>query len=124
MVREIDGNGFSIFRINIESLEITIMLLYRKNNTSIPEFYDLLRYLTTIYDISLIVGDFNLRLNENLRNFLNLFDQLIERPTFISGSILDHVYVKKTFILKYMVRADVESVFFSQHDSVKIKFLS
>ena len=48
LVREIDGNGFSIFRINIESLEITIMLIYRKNNTSIPEFYDLLRYLTTI----------------------------------------------------------------------------
>ena len=98
MVREIDGNGFSIFRINIESLEITIMLLYRKNNTSIPEFYDLLRYLTTIYDISLIVGDFNLRPNENLRNVLNFYDQLIERPTFISGSVLDHVYVKKTFI--------------------------
>ena len=77
---------FSIFRANIETSEMTVMLLYRKNNTLILEFYDLLRYLTSTHDIDLIEGDFNIPPNE--------------KPTFISGSILDHVYVKKDFVLK------------------------
>ena len=124
LIREFDGNGFSLFKTNVETFELTVMLLYRKNNTLIPEFYDLLRYLTSTYDIDLIVGDFNVQPNENLRNVLNLYDQLIERPTFISGSILDHVYVKKSMLSKCLIKADVESVFFSQHDSVKITFES
>ena len=124
LVREFDGNGFSIFKTNIETSEMTVMLLYRKNNTLVPEFYELLRYLTSTHDIDLIVGDFNLQPNENLRNVLILYDQLIERPTFISGSILDQVYIKKSLASKYNVEAGVEAVFFSQHDSVKITFRS
>ena len=82
-----------------------------------------MRYLTCAYDIDLIVGDFNLQPSESLSNVLNLYDQLIEKPTFISsGSILDQVYVKKSLLSKYLIKTDVESVFFSQHDSVKIKF--
>ena len=124
LVREFDGNGFSIFRTSVQNSELTVLLLYRKNSTPIHEFYDLLRYLTCTYDISLIVGDFNVQPNENLRNVLNLYDQLIERPTFLSGSILDHVYVKKSLASKFNVEAGVEGVFFSQHDSVKITFKS
>ena len=122
LVREFDTKGISIFKTKFGSLELTIMLLYRKNNTLIPQFYDLLRYLTSTHDIDLIVGDFNIQPNENLRNVLNLYDQLIERPTFISGSILDHVYVKQSMFSNYRIEAKVESVFFSQHDSVKITF--
>jgi len=81
-----------------------------------------LELLTKTFDIGLIVGDFNVQPNNILKNVLNLYDQLIERPTFITGSILDQVYVKKTLLSKYMIKADVESVFFSQHDSVKIIF--
>ena len=112
LVREFDGNGFSIFKTNAGTFELTVMLLYRKYNTLIPEFYELLRYLTSTYDIDLIVGDFNVQPNESLRNLLNLYDQLIERPTFISGSILDHVYVKQSLFTKYRVEAEVEKVFF------------
>ena len=79
LVREFDTNGVSIFKTHFENLELTVMLLYRKNNTLIPDFYDLLRYLTSTHDIDLIVGDFNVQPNENLRNILNLYDQLIER---------------------------------------------
>ena len=122
LTREFDGNGFSIFKTCVDNTELTLLLLYRKNNTSVHEFYDLLRFLTSVYDIDLIVGDFNLKPNENLRNILNLYYQLIETPTFISGSILDQVYVKKSLFSKYIIKADIESVFFSQHDSVKIKF--
>lgn len=64
LVREFDGNGVSIFKTRVETFELIVMLVYRKNNTLIPEFYDLLRYLTSIYDISLIVGDFNVQPNE------------------------------------------------------------
>ena len=100
LTREFDGNAFSIFKTCVDNTELTLLLLYRKNNTSVHEFYDLLRYLTSVYDIDLIVGDFNLKPNENLRNILNLYYQLIETPTFISGSILDQVYVKKSLLLR------------------------
>ena len=112
LVCDFNGDGFSIFKTNIQTSGLTVMLLYRKNNALIPEFYDLLIYLTKAHDIDLIVGDLNIQPNENLRNVLNLYDQLIERPTFITGSILDHVYVKKSLFSKYMIKADINSVFF------------
>ena len=55
--------------------------------------------------MSLIVGDFYVLPNENLRNVLNLYEQLIERSTFLSGSILDHFYVKQSLASKFNVEA-------------------
>ena len=39
LFHDFDGNGFSIFRTRVENSELTVLLLYRKNRTSIHEFF-------------------------------------------------------------------------------------
>ena len=122
LVREFDGNGISIFKVHFETFDLIVMLLYRKNGTPVSQFYNVLEFFTKTYDIDLIVGDFNVQPNETLTNVLHLYDQLIDTATYISGSILDQVCIKRILTSKFTIKAVVESVFFSQHDSVKITF--
>ena len=39
----------------------------------------------------------------------------------LSGSILDHVYVKKSFLEDYKVEIVVLNTYFSDHDAVRVK---
>jgi endonuclease/exonuclease/phosphatase (EEP) superfamily protein YafD len=45
--------------------------------------------------------------------------QLVSKPTFVSsGSLLDHVYVKQSISNK--IEAKVLSVYYSDHEAVKV----
>ena len=55
-----------------------------------------------------------------VRNFIRIHVQLVEFPTHISGSTLDHVYVKRSFLEGYEVEIVVLNTYFSDHDAVRL----
>jgi len=65
------------------------------------------------------MGDFNIKPNKQLGQILSEYKQLVTEPTHIAGSILDHVYVKRSF--QYHVSLVIESVFFTDHEAINIK---
>ena len=76
------------------------------------------------YSIDIIAGDFNydlLKVSEN--KFLDIFTdcvQMVNKPTHISGSLIDHVYIKKSLMEELFYNATVQNIYFSDHDAVRI----
>ena len=45
---------------------------------------------------------------------------MVNKPTHISGSLIDHFYIKKSLMDKFFTNATVENIYFSDHDAVRI----
>ena len=45
---------------------------------------------------------------------------MVNKPTHISESLTDHVYIKKALIEEFFTNVAVENIYFSDHDSVRI----
>ena len=114
-------HGISIFQTRIGECDIKILLLYRKNDWPLRNFCEVLYYLTTAHEVDFIMGDFNTIPNEELYHILGDFKQLVMEPTHLAGAILDHVYVKKGMFLLHDIKLRVNSVFFSDHQMLKIE---
>ena len=55
--------------------------------------------------------------------FLDIFTdhvQMVNKPKFLSGSLVDHVYIKNSLIKEYFINANVGNIYFSDHDAVRI----
>ena len=78
----------------------TLMLVYRKQPMQMQEFFQVLQYLLATQFIDIIVWGFSYNLLNVLENrFLDIFTdhfQMVKELTYISGSLIDHVYIKKT----------------------------
>ena len=110
---------------DIKRENLSFLLVYRKNGSNILEFVNGIEYLLRAEDIDIVLGDFNI-------NFFNSKDmeqvtlimesfhylQIVEKPTFISDSLLDHVYIRQAN--KVNICSSVISVYYSDHDAVKI----
>ena len=76
------------------------MLVYRKQSIHMEEFFQMLQYLLATHSIDIIAGYFNYDLlNGSQNKCLDLFRdhaQMVNKPTYISGSLIDHVYIKTT----------------------------
>ena len=74
-----------------------VMLLYRSPNSPLTSFYNTLENELSDSFIDIALGDFNTdilnNININLNNVLSNYTLLVNQPTYISGSLLDHVYV-------------------------------
>ena len=46
--------------------------------------------------------------------------QIVNKPTHISGSLINHVYIKNTLIKKFFTTVSVEKIYFSVHDVIRI----
>ena len=46
--------------------------------------------------------------------------QTVNKPTHISGSLIEHVYLKKDLMEEFFTNA-TENIYFSDHDAVRIK---
>ena len=56
-------------------------------------------------------------------NFLHIFTdrvQMVNKPTHISRSLIDHVYIKKALMEEFFTNVTVENICFSDHDAVRI----
>ena len=53
------------------------------------------------------------------KKLLDLFTghvQMVNRPVYISGSLIDLVYIKKGLVKQFFTNATVENIYFSDHD--------
>ena len=109
-------------------VKIKFLLLYRKHNTNVNNFIQNLRNILNEVSVDMVLGDFNVNyfsdkdsaeLKSRLEESLD-FQQVVKKPTFVSGSLLDHVYVK---LGKFKnVTTTIISVYYSDHDTVRISF--
>ena len=79
------------------------------------EIFQLLEYLLATNSIDIVVGDFNFDFLKKSENnlFLNHFAehvQIINKLMHISGSLIDHVYIKKTLMEELFTNAIVENI--------------
>ena len=112
-----------------ENCEIRFLFLYRKQASDVHDFVNNLNHVTNWYTIDVILGDFNINYfdekeSHNLKNIMEStlgYQQIVSKPTFLSGSLLDHVYIRSHIELK-SVDNSVIGVYYSDHDAVKILF--
>ena len=45
---------------------------------------------------------------------------MVNKPTRISGSLIDHVYFKKALMENFFTNVAVENIYFSDHDAVRV----
>lgn len=103
-------------------LNLSLLLLYRKNNTNVRQFVDGLNYLLTTEQIDIVLGDLNITYFSTndiaplaqLMESLN-YVQIVDKATFISGT---HVWVQHG--IKSSISASVISVYYSDHDAIRI----
>lgn len=87
------------------------------------EFFQLKQYLLA-NSIGIIAGDVSydlLKVTEN--KLLDIFTdhlQILNKSTHISGSLTDHVYIKKTWMYEFSINVTVENIYFSDHDALRI----
>ena len=48
------------------------------------------------------------------------FEQLVGQPTHIRGGLIDQVYVSKGFSVFSHLKAQVLSVYYSDHDAIEV----
>ena len=121
-------NGVSLIKIKKPSFTdhpMKIVLLYRINGTSIQDFFEKLQQLIDSEIFDCIMGDFNLNaldpeISTVMTRILRDYELVVKDPTHLGGSLLDHVYINKRLFDSNLVKCFVKSVFFSDHDAVKV----
>ena len=89
------------------------------------EFFKMLQYLPVTHSVDIVASDYNfdiLKVSENnlLLNHFMEQAQIVNKPTHISGSLIDHVYIKKMLMEEFSANATVENICFSDHDAIRI----
>ena len=46
---------------------------------------------------------------------------MVNKSTYISGSLIDHVDIKKTMMTEFSINATLENIYFSDYDAIKIE---
>ena len=117
-------SAVNVIKQSFQALPIKVLLLYRKNSLGKAKFVEALTYFVRSRDPDIILGDFNIdhfhKEEKTLSFLMDDYEQIVNRPTHISGSLLDHVYIKKILFETFNVSCTVEAVYFSDHDAVKI----
>ena len=112
-------NELQIYKIT------SFLLIYKKNSTNTTQYADSLNNILRTHTMDIIFGDLNINYFDefgmmSLKELMNSYGyiQIVNKPTFVSaGSLLDQVYVNQ--FLSNKVQNEVNSVFYSDHDSVQ-----
>ena len=103
-----------------ENICLKVLLCYRNNEWATRDFYGLINYLSISYNLDIILGDFNVKPNEELAQNLGNYSQMVTEPTHLDGSTLDHVYVSNELLRNYNFDICVRHIFFTDHEMVRI----
>ena len=72
-------------------------MVYRSPNSPLASFYNTLENVLSDSFIDIVLGGFNIdilkSMNIDLNNVFPNYTLLVNEPTYVSGSLLDHVYV-------------------------------
>ena len=91
----------SFSKSTFKSKTIKLLLLYRKHSINVTGFCSWLQEFVTSNFVDIILRDFNISVfdeTDRLSNVLASYNQIIKKPTHISGSLLDHVYFHCEFL--------------------------
>ena len=126
-LNKFDANGVSILSFKkhpFADTVFTLMLVYRKQSMHMQEFFQMLQYLLATHSIDVIAGYFSydlLKVSQN--NFLDIFTdhaQMVNKPIHTSGSLIDHVYIKKALMEEFFINVTVKNIYFSDRDPVRM----
>ncbi|XP_057316226.1 uncharacterized protein LOC130657262 [Hydractinia symbiolongicarpus] len=98
------------------------MVIYRKVNSHLQTFYNMLSRKIASSDIHVILKDFNINAQADqpeLADIMNDYTQIVPGPTHLAGAILDHVYVKNSILSMYCINCYVKCIHFSDHNAIK-----
>ena len=125
-VKSMKEAKFQITKISSDDEDI--INLYRSQGASSQQIISAVKELFNRAKKTLIVGDMNIcyskeKFHPVLRFMSKLgFTQLIEFPTHVSGSCIDHVHVYHPLDSKsYEVHVKHEGVYFTDHDLILVK---
>ena len=90
----------------------------------VEQFFQMLQYLLATNSVDITAGEFKYYLlimsqNKSLDIFAD-HAQILHKPTHISGSLIDHVYINKALMNKFFTNKTVENIYFSDHEAVRI----
>ena len=106
---------------------ITVLLLYRSNNSHLPSFTEFITYIVETHKPDILLGDFNLNALVNpipalVSGLTNTGYQLeLHEPTHVMGGLIDHVYTSELFRSKYTCSVKVSPVYYSDHDAISLQ---
>ena len=82
------------------------------------------QYLLATNSIDIVAEDFNYDLlKESQNKFLDNFIehvQMVNKPTHISGYLIDHVYIKRGLMKEFITNVTAENIYFSDHNAIRI----
>ena len=124
----INGLMFTTVFTSRGNCEMKFLLLYKKQASNVQDFVNNLSHIVNWYTIDVIFGDFNInyfekkkitQFKEYIGKYIG-YQQIVIKPTFLSGSLLDQVYIRSHKFKS--VDNTVIGVCYSDHDAVKILF--
>ena len=125
-----DSINGALLRIKKAHLIINILILYRNNNSTIELFLVNLQQIMAAHNIHIVLGDFNITFldfsHSSTSRLLDLmesfnFKHTVSDATFVpAGTLLDHVYINMAYVSLHQVTTVVKSVYYSDHDAVKL----
>ena len=106
-----------------EAIQMIVISVYRPPSTPTAVFMNnMLEIIAQFHNVpTCIVGDFNedvsMTSNTHCCRMLQLqgFQQMINKPTHDSGTIIDHVYVSQ---IVNTIQTDVTDCYYSDHDCI------
>ena len=124
VLNKFDANSVSILSFKKHAFAdriFTLILVYRKQSMHMQEFFQMLQYLLATNSIDITAGEFNYDLLKVSQNkFLDIFTdhvQMVNKPTHISGYLIDHIFIKKALMEELFTNVTFIS---SDYDAVRI----
>lgn len=104
------------------------MLLYHSLNPPLTSFYNTLENLLWDSFVDIKLGDFIIdilnSININLDSVLSNYTLLVNEPTYINGSVLDHFCVTNDSLQKLLRnKSEIVIIYFFDHDAVKFTLI-
>lgn len=115
---------FKVLKRPFYDTAINVLLLYRKNCYSREESLYLIQHFVENETVDILLGDFNINALSGENYFLDYltdYKQVVNKPTHISGSLIDHIYVRNNLFNIFDIQVLVKNVYFSDHEAIKLR---
>ena len=118
-------NGFMslVLKSKVSKTEISLLLVHRQIVMEKKHFSNTLRYVIISTKPKIVLGDFNFNYQNDLPISLLMqrfnFKQSLGESTYIRGGLIDQVYVTKGFSVFSHLKAQLLSVYYSNHDAIE-----
>ena len=127
LLDEYSISNATLFQISKESFlpqNLNVLLLYRSKELGQNDFLYIIQHcFSRIGNIDIIFGDFNidaLKGRNYVSEYLSQYEMVVNSPTHISGSLIDHVYINKDLYQQIEITSMVKNVYFTDHEAIKI----